>query len=342
MYSFASFLFSMKAYVTGGTGFIGSHLVELLVRQGYHVTVPVRETSNLRWLNHLLTTKSVPIQLVTADIGDSDALSPLVKDANLVFHLAGLTKAPDAATYDRVNVQGTKNLIDACLRANSRLSRFVYCSSLAAIGPSPGATPITESASPRPLTDYGRSKLKGEEIVRKYVNRLPITIVRPPAVYGPRDTDIFLYFQFVNKGLMPILGDENGLLSLVYVKDLVAGIYAAALSDRAIGEAYFLTDGDLHSWIEIASTIAHVLKKRPLKLRMPLFLLGLISIFTESIAKVTHQTPTLNRQKMRELKQPFWICDSTKAKEQIGYCPAYPLEKGIQETANWYMENGWL
>ena len=280
----------MKAYVTGGTGFIGSHLVELLMAQGYQVTCLIRTTSSLRWLNHLRAHKSSRLQLVTGDIHDAKVLVQSLQDADLVFHLAGLTKAPDAATYDRVNAQGTKCLIEACLRACPRLERFVYCSSLAAIGPSPTPTPITENAVPQPLTDYGRSKLKGEQITREYAGRLPVTIIRPPAVYGPRDRDILLYFQFIHKGLMPILGDENRLLSLVHVKDLVAGIHAAAISTRAIGEAYFLTDGVIHPWMEVAQAIARVLHKHPSKLRVPLFLLDLIAIFTEIAAKITHQT----------------------------------------------------
>ncbi len=332
----------MKAFVTGSTGFIGSYLVEFLVNQGYHVTCLVRKTSDLRWLSHLMDAEIVPIELVTADIGDYDTLAQLVQDTNLVFHLAGLTKAPDAATYDHVNVQGTKNLIKACLQTNAHLDRFVYCSSLAAMGPCPSATPMTEDASPQPLTDYGRSKLKGEIVTNEYANCLPITIIRPPAVYGPRDTDIFLYFQLVDRGLMPILGDEERLLSLVYVKDLVAGIYAAAVSNLAIGEAYFLTDGELHSWMDVGSTIAYALKKCPFRLKVPFVLLDLMSICTETVARVMHQTPTLNRQKMRELKQRFWICDSTKAQQQIGFATAYPLQKGIQETADWYLENRWL
>jgi nucleoside-diphosphate-sugar epimerase len=332
----------MKAYVTGGTGFIGSHLVERLVDQGYHVTCLIRKTSNLRWLNHLLTAKSPQVELVMGDLHDVEALAQHVRDTDLVFHLAGLTKAPDAATYDRVNAGGTKGLIEACLAAQTRLDRFVYCSSLAAVGPSRDATPKAEDVTPQPLTDYGSSKLKGELILREYADRLPITIIRPPAVYGPRDVDIFLFFQMINRGVMPILGDADKLLSLVHVKDLVAGIYTAAVSECAIGETYFLTDGDIHTWLEIERVIADALEKHPLKVQVPFFLLDFISIFTEAAAKVTRQTPTLNRQKVRDLKQRFWICDSTKAQKELGYHPNYFLEKGIQETADWYRANGWL
>ena len=333
---------SMKAYVTGGTGFIGSHLVEQLVDQGYHVTCLIRKTSNLRWLDHLLTARSPQVEVVIGDLHDSDVLAQHVRDVDLVFHLAGLTKAPNAATYDRVNASGTEHLIEACLSAQTNLNRFVYCSSLAAVGPSSDATPNTEDVTPQPLTDYGSSKLKGELIVRKYTNRLPITIIRPPGVYGPRDTDIFLFFQMISRGVIPILGDADKLLSLVHVKDLVAGIYTAAVSERAIGETYFLTDGDIHTWRGIERVIADVLQKRPIKVKVPFFLLDFISIFTEAAAKITRQTPTLNRQKVQDLKQQFWICDSTKAQNEIGYRPTYFLEKGIQETADWYRANGWL
>ena len=332
----------MKAYVTGGTGFIGSHLVEHLVDQGYHVTCLIRKTSNLRWLDHLLATKSPQVELVIGDLHDSNVLVEQVRDASLVFHLAGLTKAPNAATYDRVNAGGTEHLIEACLGSQTNLNRFVYCSSLAAVGPSNDATPNTEDVTPQPLTDYGSSKLKGELIVRTYTDRLPITIIRPPAVYGPRDADIFLFFQMINRGVIPILGDADKLLSLVHVKDLVAGLYTAALSERAIGGTYFLTDGDIHTWRGIERVIADVLEKRPIKVKVPFFLLDFISIFTEAAAKITRQIPTLNRQKVRDLKQRFWICDSTKAQKELGYRPTYFLEKGIQQTADWYRANDWL
>ena len=140
----------------------------------------------------------------------------------------------------------------------------------------------------------------------------------------------------INRGVIPILGDADRLLSLVHVKDLVAGIYTAAVSECAIGETYFLTDGDIHTWRGIERVIADALEKRPFKVKVPFFLLDFISIFTEAAAKITRQTPTLNRQKVRDLKQRFWICDSTKAREELGYRPTYFLEKGMQETADWY------
>jgi nucleoside-diphosphate-sugar epimerase len=332
----------MKAFITGGTGFIGSHLVELLVNQGHRMVCLTRKTSNLRWLSPLIAKKASAVETVNGDLNDPAAIAQRIGKVDFVFHLAGLTKAPNAETYHRVNAAGTKNLLEACLEANANLARFIYCSSLAAAGPSPNPTPITEAAVPGPLTDYGASKLKGEEIVREYADRLPITIIRPPAVYGPRDRDIFIFFQFINKGLMPIIGNENKLLSLVYVKDLVAGMYAAAVSERATGQTYFLTDGAIYKWLEIERAIAGALNKRPIKLKAPPFLLDAAAAVAEYAAKFSRRTPALNRQKARELKQLYWICDSAKAQRELGYQPTYPLEKGVAETARWYLENGWL
>ncbi len=328
--------------MTGGTGFIGSHLVELLVNCGYQVTCTVRKTSNLRWLQPLLGGTSPRIQLVTADFSDPNSPIPLMRDVDLVFHLAGATKALNADEYRRANAEATRRLIEASLSGNGNITRFLYCSSLAASGPSPDGRQISEDTPPQPLTDYGRSKLGGEEIAREYADRLPITIIRPPAVYGPRDRDILLFFRCVGKGILPLIGNPQRQLSLVYVKDLVDGIHAAAVSERAAGETYFLTDGVVHTWRDVAQAIAGELEKRPLPLRAPFFLLDIVAIVAEVIAKFTGEPATLNRQKMIDLKQQYWICDDTKAVNDIDYRAAYPLEKGIEETARWYLDNGWL
>ena len=332
----------MRAFVTGGTGFIGSHLVELLVASDYQVTCAVRQTSNLRWLKPLLAGKHSPIQLVTADLSNPDSPIPSLRGIDLVFHLAGLTRAFNSNEYNWANVEATRRLIEACLAENSGITRFLYCSSLAACGPSQDGEPVSEDTQPQPLTDYGKSKLKGEMIAREYANRLPVTIIRPPAVYGPRDKDIFLFFQCVRNGVLPLIGNQRRQLSLVYVKDLVRGMHAAAVSERTVGNTYFLTDGVIHSWWEVAQAIAQSLEKRPLPLRMPFFLLNVLSIFMEVLAQFTGKPATLDRQKMIDLKQQYWICDDTKAEKEIGYRAVYPLEKGIEETARWYLDNGWL
>lgn len=295
----------MRAFVTGGSGFIGSHLVELLVANDYQVTCTVRQTGNLRWLKPLLAGKHPPIQLVTADLSNPDSPMPSLQGIDLVFHLAGLTKAFNADEYDRENAEATRRLIKACVEENGGKTRFLYCSSLAACGRSQDGKPLSEDAQSRPLTDYGKSKLKGELIAREYANRLPVTIIRPPAVYGPRDKHNFLFFQCIRKGVLPLIGNQEWQLSLVYVKDLVRGMHAAAISERTVGETYFLSDGVVHPWWEVAQAIAQSLDKRPVRLRIPVFLLDVVSIFTEAVARIAGKPATLNRQKMIDLKQQY-------------------------------------
>ena len=214
---------------------------------------------------------------MTADLSDANPSAPSLQGADLVFHLAGLTKARNAEEYQRANAVATRRLIEACLAGNENIYRFLYCSSLAASGPSQDGKPLFEDSQPQPLSDYGKSKLKGETITREYADRLPITIIRPPAVYGPRDRDILLFFQCVSKGILPLIGNLQRQLSLVYVKDLVDGIHTAAVSGRAVGETYFLTDGAVHSWWNVAQAIAGELKKRPLPLRVPFLLLDAVA-----------------------------------------------------------------
>lgn len=169
----------MRAFVAGGADFIGSHLVELLADFGYQVTCTVRKTSNLRWLQRFLDGGSPQIQLVTADLVNPDLPIPSLRGVDIVFHLAGLTKAINADEYDWANARATKRLIEACLAEDCGITRFLYCSSLATSGSSPDGKQISEDMPPQPLTDYGKSKLMGETIAREYVDRLSITIIRP-------------------------------------------------------------------------------------------------------------------------------------------------------------------
>lgn len=205
---------SSKALVTGANGFVGSHLVEALLHRGYRVRCLVRKTSNLRWLSGL------NVEYVYCDIAEKDSLRDAVRGVDFVFHCAGLTKARNREEYFKANAEGTKNLVEVCLKHNPELKRFVYVSSQAAVGPGSDEKPLNEEAPCRPVTHYGESKLEGEKIVLAYVSRLPITIVRPPAVYGPRDTDILGFFKVANSRFRVSFGLGQSFLSLVYVKDL--------------------------------------------------------------------------------------------------------------------------
>ena len=211
----------MKALVTGGTGFIGSHLTEALIRKGVQVRCLFRKTSDLKWL------KGLPVEFVPGDCNDKTSLEEAVRGVDWVFHLAGATKAIKEETYFEVNGLGTENLIHACLENNPRLQKFIYVSSQAAAGPSRNGSSKKELDPCEPVSFYGRSKRMGEESVLAHAHELPALILRPSAVYGPRDKDIFALFKCLSRRIKPCLTGRHQRLSLCYVQDIVQGMLLA-------------------------------------------------------------------------------------------------------------------
>jgi len=300
------------------------------------VTCLVRKTSNLRWLSGL------KVEYVYADISEKDNLKNVLKEADFVFHVAGLTKAKNREEYLKANYRGTKNLIEVCVKDNPQIRRFVYVSSQAAVGPGKDGQPLDENSPCNPITDYGKSKLEGEKIVLEYSSKLPVTIIRPPAVYGPRDSDILGFFRVANKGLKTLFGRGESYISLCYVEDLAEGIILAAESPKAMGQIYFITDDQNYSWREAFGIIARVLDKKVITLRIPNIFLFTVAFISENIFRLLGKPAVFNVQKVRELTQKYWLCDVSKAKKELGFSPKYKLEEGARKTVRWYKEKGWL
>ncbi|MEW6162450.1 MAG: NAD(P)-dependent oxidoreductase [Nitrospirota bacterium] len=320
----------MKALVTGATGFIGSHLCEELVRRGYKVTCLVREKSNLKWI------ENIDLKLTTGDCESIESLFNAVIDIDYVFHIAGLTKACSEDDFFCANTKGTENLIKAIAEKNPKLKRFVYLSSLAAVGPSNNESPLREDTEPRPVSSYGRSKLEGEKAVLKYKGLIPITVLRPPAVYGPRDKDLFIFFKMLKKGIFPYWG--KCYYSLLYVDDLVQGIILAAENKKAEGEIYFLSDSKFHTNEEIVKAISSALGTKAVRLRVPRFIMPFFAYIGERI----NRQGIINRDKMSELSHSHWICDTKKAREELGFIPKVGIKEGMKWTADWYRIHRWL
>jgi nucleoside-diphosphate-sugar epimerase len=327
---------SSKALVTGANGFVGSHLVEALLNKGYEVFCLVRKTSNLSFLSGLET------EYRYGDITEVESLRKALEGVDFVFHLAGLTRAKNKEDYFKANAQGTKNLIQTCLEINSHIKKFVYVSSQAAVGPCKDFYPLNEDAKCEPITDYGRSKLQGEKEVLSFKEKFPVTIVRPPAVYGPRDKDILFFFQTVNKRIIPLFGFKESYISLIYVKDLTRGIILTAENQKSSGQIYFIADEKVYSWTEAGKIIQKSLGIRAFKLRIPKFFLFTFASFSEMVSHLKGESALVNLQKANELSQRYWLCDISKAKNELGFSPEYDLEKGALETIKWYKENKWL
>ncbi|NTU43281.1 MAG: NAD(P)-dependent oxidoreductase [Nitrospirales bacterium] len=319
----------MKALITGATGFIGSHLVEALIREGFEVTCLVRDSSNLRSLEGL------PCRLVTGDCTDRRSLDSIA-DFDYIYHLAGLTKASSEEEFSAANVRGTENILDAALRRSPHLKRFLYLSSLAAAGPCSDGTPLREEIPMKPVSHYGKSKGEGEKIVLSMAANIPVTVIRPPAVYGPRDKDLLVLCRMVKGGFAPSMGRCS--YSFIYVDDLVSGIINASQSANAEGEIFYLSDGSLYSQDEIVDAIAEAVGKRPFRVPVPRSVMPLIGFLSEKM----RWAQIINTDKIREITHPHWVCDTSKAVRMLGFEPKVKIKEGVKWTVDWYRIHQWL
>jgi nucleoside-diphosphate-sugar epimerase len=259
-----------------------------------------------------------------------------------VYHLAGVTKAKTAEAYFTGNFQGTVNLLDVCDRHGPAEQKFVFVSSQAAGGPSAPGSAKTEESGSDPISVYGKSKLRAEEAVLKYGFSHPVTIIRPPSVYGPRDRDIYVLFRNVARGFLPLLGDGRQKASVVYISDLIDGILLAGRSRAADGRLYYISGDGEYDWITIGETIAREMGKKPLKLFIPFWLLDVLSVLSSGWAKISKKPALLNRDKASEMKQASWLCSNQRAKNELSYEPKVDFSNGVRLTVEWYREQGWL
>lgn len=328
-------------FLTGGTGFIGSHLAEALLARGYRVRALVR--SDPKWLS------GVGVEVVKGDLSDVETLWKALDGVDYVYHVAGVTRATDDAAFEAGNVRATLNLLGAVKMAAPNVKKVLVTSSLAAVGRC--AVGVADETTPLdPISRYGASKTRMEralhekhEMAESYAAALPLVVVRPPAVYGPREADIYTFFQTVSKGLCPVVGDPHvPALSLVHSRDLVRGMIEAAEAPNTAGETYFIGSDRAYSWAEVRDATAKALGRRVFTLRLPEALVVPIGTAAEWGGKVLGQYPALNREKALEIRDACKICSVEKAGADFGYAQQVGLEEGIAETIAWYREKGWL
>ncbi|MDR2955170.1 MAG: NAD(P)-dependent oxidoreductase [Prevotella sp.] len=333
-----------RILITGASGFIGSFLVEKALEKGYETWAGIRKSSSREYL------QDSRIRFIDLNFSNKEKLveqiNEFLKDHgkfDYIAHNAGVTKCLNTADFDRINFQYTANFVDALKEANAVPEKFVLMSSLSAygVGDEINYTPIKLSDTPNPNTAYGHSKLKAERYLQSTDN-FPYIIFRPTGVYGPREKDYFLMVKTVKSGLDVGAGFKPQHLTFIYVKDLVDAIYSG-LESEVKNKNYFVADGDVYTDKEYTQLVKECIgKKHVLRLKVPLWLLKIISIIAESISKWTKKPSTLNRDKYKIMKQRNWECDITPLVEDLSFSPRYNLKRGLEESVKWYKENGWL
>ncbi len=323
----------MKTFVTGATGFVGAHLVRALCARGDTVSCLVRSPAKARaqaWPPEVRT--------VRGDLDDVAALTAGCRDAEVIFHLAGRISARNLAEFQAANRDGTGRVVEAAAASPPR--RFVYVSSLAVGGPTVPGQPIDETRAPAPVTNYGRSKLAGEQLVR--AAPYPWTIVRPPLVYGEWDREVLRVFQYARAGWGPVIGDGTQELSVVYAGDLATALIAAATAPAAAGRLYYAAHPHVTTSLGFVEAVGRAVGKRPRVVRFPAPLARAALWTVGSLAHLAGRATVLSADKANEFLAPAWTCRADALARDAGWRAETDLEPGLTRTAAWYRTEGWV
>lgn len=312
-------------------------MAELLVKKSWEVVCPVRDMSSLRHLSGIQV-RTIPLSEMASEIAKNPGF-------DYVIHLAGATRARDYEGYREANVESTRRLLELFSNpaANGDLKKFVLVGSQAACGPSPDdGTPVSESDPLCPVSLYGRSKREAEEVALSFSDRVPVTVIRPPTVFGPRDTDVLAVFKCTRYRLAPCLAGPDRMISIIYVEDLVEGIFTAAVDSKSLGQVYFLANPEPVIWREFVLQVAAIAGCRAVTLRVPLLAMRLAALAGDMLGKVRKSPPLFRSEKLEEMKQIAWVCSPEKAYRDLHWRPGTPLAAAIEKTLVWYREHRWI
>ncbi|MCF7886680.1 MAG: NAD(P)-dependent oxidoreductase [Candidatus Marinimicrobia bacterium] len=324
----------MRALVTGGTGFIGYHLIQELLARNWKIKCLVRETSVIpeEYMDK--------IEFVTGDLTRPASLTGITENIDVIFHLAGKIKALNLSEFKKVNTEGTKNLLESIPQSQQASIRFIFISSMSALGPATTREPLSEEQSATPVSYYGQSKLLAENLVRN--SGLNYRIIRPAAVYGPGDKETLSFFQLAAKHINAKIGLKQHYLSLIHVLDLVNLIMKATLTDIKDQVYHAADNSDGYAYSKIIQTAAKSINSWTLSVYIPQFLLKIAAYFASLWSKLSGQVSIFNLDKYNEIKQQYWLINSRKAQNQLNFKPEYDIRRGFAETVQWYQKQGWI
>lgn len=327
----------MKILVTGGTGFIGYHLLRRLLSEGHQIRCLIRKTSR------------VPVDLQShvdwsyGELRDLTSLRAACRDQEVIIHLAGVIKSPKPDIFYQINLEGTERLLKAFKEQKPAGGRFIFISSLAAGGPSKSRTPVTENSPAAPVSHYGRSKYAAEESLRKTAGDLTRIVIRPCTVYGPGDRETLRFFKIAQYHINPQIGWHRKLMSMIHVEDLVQIICRSLSTDVPSFDRFCAADNvPGYSIGTIIKTAASLLGAWTVPIYIPQALLAVPATLNDLRGRLLGSAPALNLDKYREIRQRYWICSVRKARQQLQYEPRFDLTNGFADAIKWYQQKGWL
>ncbi len=325
----------MKVLLTGANGFVGSHILDQLVGQSVPTAVLLRPTAR----RHLIERSLARVEVRLGSITQPATLPSALAGVTHVIHCAGRTKALRVSEFYETNEAGTRHLLEAANQAG--VGRFILVSSLAAAGPATADAPAREDDPPAPVSHYGRSKLAGEQVVRRE-SRVPFVILRPPGVYGPRDTDFLRLFKAIRAHVRPQFGGGRQPLSLVCVEDFAALAIRALEHPRAGGRTFNAAADEVVTAGELVRTVAEAIGTWTVPLALPTWGFWCICLAQEVWSKLRGRPGILSREKYREARAPGWVCDVRQLRAELGFACPTGLREGVARTLTWYREQGWL
>ncbi len=327
----------MKILVTGASGLLGGHVAEVLSARGDRVRALVRRTSNRKVLETLAN-----VEFIEGSVERADRVREAVDGVDAIVHCAGIVKARSSDEFFSVNVGGTSNLVEAARKLGNKLKRFVHVSSLEACGPSPDGKPVRPEQE-NPVTAYGRSKLASEKVVLSAKDDIPVVLLRPGAIYGPRDAEILEAFKSIQHGILPLVDGGAARGVWIYATDCAEACVRAVDAHVPSGRVYFVDDGcGPLSLKQMLADAEQALGKRALvRMSLPVPVLMTVARGLEVLGRVANRPIMLTREKANMLLQD-WVCSSEDTRKDLGWAPKVTWDDGVKRAVAWYRENGWL
>jgi 2-alkyl-3-oxoalkanoate reductase len=328
----------MTILLTGGSGFLGSHIAQQLSATRRPVRALVRKSSDTSFLQTLSG-----VELIEGAVDDRASVMRAAEGVTAIVHAAGVVKARRPEEFFQVNTGGTENVVAAALANRKGLRRLVLVSSQSVAGPSDAqGSPVDIEAIPRPVTNYGRSKLAAEKKALAARDEVPVVILRPCAIYGPRDREILAFFKAIKAGVLPYMGSTENKLSMIYAPDCASACLRAIDTDLPSGSRYFLDDGKVYRFADLIEQVENAMGKRAwLRFPMPRAVIHTAAFGSELYGRVFDKAVMLTRDKCNELFEQ-WVCNSSAAQKALGWQPQVSFETGAKQTVAWYREAGWL